>query len=50
MVIETSRLAERSSIFADHRILSPAIVDQIETFFAPENEAFFTSFAKCENI
>ena len=30
--------------------MSPAIVDQIETLVAPENEAFFASFAKCENI
>jgi|GEM_PF-1001106 len=50
MLVKSSRAAGRVNIHAQHAILPPAFVQEVQSFFHAENEAFFRDFAQMENI
>lgn len=50
MLVEASHNAGRSKIHAQHSILPPAFMREVEAFFKVENAQFFEHIAKGENI
>nr|WP_011116740.1 hypothetical protein [Ruegeria sp. PR1b]AAN05134.1 RB113 [Ruegeria sp. PR1b] len=50
MLVEGSFASGRSNIHNQHSLLPPALSAEIRAFFQAENDAYFKTFAQCDNI